>query len=261
MRFICLHDKKKIGQFLRKNIYLNIYGIGDLDDFLWPHTTWYGFGTDSNIEAIALLYSRQLPPVLLALSEEPAIMQALLKSVQHLLPYRFYAHLSPGLEGVFSNTHDLESHGEHYKMALNDRTTMFSFDCSGVIRLNKADEKNSWEFYRESYPGNWFDPKMLQTNQYFGIMKDDRLISVAGVHVYSPQYGVAALGNIATHPSHRGKGYGKSATAKVCQSLLNHGINHIGLNVKADNMIAVSCYEKLGFEIVASYSEFVIQVR
>lgn len=261
MGFVCLHDKREIEQFLRRNIYLNIYSIGDLDDFFWPYTIWYGFRTNSNIEAVILLYVGQPLPVLLALSEKPAIMQELLKAILHLLPHRFYAHLSPGLEDVFDNTYNLEPHGEHYKMALIDKTTIYGFDCSEVICLSKADVKNIREFYEESYPGNWFDQRMLETNQYFGIMKNHRLVSVAGIHVYSPQYGVAALGNIATHPSYRGKGYGKLVTARVCQSLLNEGINHIGLNVKADNTIAISCYEKLGFKIVASYSEFVIQVK
>jgi len=146
-------------------------------------------------------------------------------------------------------------------MALNGTAIITEFDCSGAVRLSKADVKDVQEFYDESYPGNSFDPRMLETNQYFGVMKNHRLVSVAGVHVCSAQYGVAALGNIATCPPCRGRGYGKLVTARVCQSLLSEGIDHIGLNVKSDNAIAISCYEKLGFEIVASFGEFVIQIR
>jgi len=35
----------------------------------------------------------------------------------------------------------------------------------------------------------------------------------------------------------------------------------IGLNVKADNHAAISCYKKNGFEIVASYGEFVVHAK
>ncbi|MBI4801807.1 MAG: hypothetical protein HY796_04710 [Elusimicrobia bacterium] len=37
-KIVFLHDKAKIESFLRKNTRLNIYGLGDLDDFFWEHT-------------------------------------------------------------------------------------------------------------------------------------------------------------------------------------------------------------------------------
>jgi ribosomal protein S18 acetylase RimI-like enzyme len=69
---------------------------------------------------------------------------------------------------------------------------------------------------------------------------------------------VAALGNIATAPSCRGKGFCRQVTAKTCQSLRKN-VSHIGLNVKADNGAAISCYTRLGFESVASYGEFMLE--
>ncbi|MHC4104953.1 MAG: GNAT family N-acetyltransferase, partial [Planctomycetota bacterium] len=103
-------------------------------------------------------------------------------------------------------------------------------------------------FFEKAYPGNFFEPRMLETKQYYGIRQSGALISVAGVHVYSSRYKVAALGNITTHPNYRGKGYGRIVTAQLCKSLLNK-IDHIGLNVKSDNKSAIRCYEKLEFEV------------
>ncbi|MCP4139843.1 MAG: hypothetical protein GY755_06055 [Chloroflexi bacterium] len=57
MAYICLHDKERIEGFLRKDVYLHIYSLGDLDRFFWPYTTWYGYEEDGNIEAIALVYA------------------------------------------------------------------------------------------------------------------------------------------------------------------------------------------------------------
>ncbi|MHC4178991.1 MAG: GNAT family N-acetyltransferase [Planctomycetota bacterium] len=258
MQFVSLHDKREIERFLRKDVYLHIYGIGDLDDFFWPYTIWYGLRTDANLESVALLYVGQALPALLALSRQGDAMQELLRSISHLLPDRFSAHLSPGLETVLGGTHDLQPHGEHYKMALPDVATLSGYDCPGVTRLSKQDLDEIREFYEESYQDNWFDPRMLETDQYFGIRKETRLVSIAGIHVYSPDYRVAALGNIATLPSRRNCGYGRQVTARLCQSLVQE-VDHIGLNVKADNKAAISCYEKLGFEIVASYGEFLVQ--
>lgn len=72
MRSVCLHDRTTIERVLRENVYLYIYGIGDLDDFFWPYTTWYAIEDDKEINTIALLYSGQSLPTLLALSEKYA---------------------------------------------------------------------------------------------------------------------------------------------------------------------------------------------
>lgn len=88
----------------------------------------------------------------------------------------------------------------------------------------------------------------------------NRLVSVAGVHVYSEEYKVAAVGNIVTHPDYRGNGLGKSVTARLCQSLLEK-VDHVGLNVKSDNNTAISVYKGLGFEIVGDYWEYMIEAK
>ncbi len=127
MKSVCLHDKSTIEIFLRGNVFLNIYSLGDLDDFFWPYTSWYALTDSAGVQAIALMYT-------------------------------------------------------------------------------------------------------------------------------------AALGNIRTHPKYRGKGYGTTVTARVCKSLLRD-IDHIGLNVKADNISAIRCYERLGFEVIDSYGEFEVELK
>ncbi|MFC1850527.1 GNAT family N-acetyltransferase [candidate division CSSED10-310 bacterium] len=245
-------------QFFRNNPELHIYSLGDLDDFFWPYTTWYALTVDEKVESIALLYTGQPLPTLLALSEQPSVMSTLLISINHLLPEKFYAHFSPGLEGTFQRTHLIEVHGEHYKMALKDRSVVKRIDVSSVIRLFVSDLDDIRHLYQDSYPDNWFDQRMLDSKQYFGIRKEDTLVSIAGIHVYSEEYGVAALGNITTHSDWRNKGYGTLVTARLCSSL-SEKVEHIGLNVKTDNLPALACYKKLGFEIIASYGEFMLQ--
>ncbi|MBU1109038.1 MAG: GNAT family N-acetyltransferase [Candidatus Riflebacteria bacterium] len=259
MNYACLHDKKEIESFLRKNVSLHLYSIGDLDNFFWPYTIWYGLRDNETIRAIALLYIGHSLPTLLALANDDEIdsMRELITSIQHILPSRFYAHLSPGLESALSDTHGLENHGKHYKMALLPQNLACENDSTGISRLGKQDLAAIQKLYDESYPENWFDPRMLETRQFFGIMEGKRLASIAGIHVYSPQYKVAALGNITTHPELRNKGYGARVTAALCQSLCEEGM-HIGLNVKTGNDAAISCYRKIGFEIIAEYNEFMI---
>ncbi|MHC4424471.1 MAG: GNAT family N-acetyltransferase [Planctomycetota bacterium] len=257
MKAQCLHSKREIEAFLRKNVYLHIYSIGDLDDFFWQNTVWYALKEGNEIQAIALLYTELPFPTLHAMSEQEGTIRELIRSIFHILPVRFHAHLSPGVAEAFKKQCEIKSYREHYKMALNGRSFLYDVDCSQVVRLTKNDLDEMLRLYEESYPDNWFNPRMLETRQYFGIKIENRLVSAAGIHVYSKKYKVAALGNIVTHPDHRGNGFGKSVTARLCQSLSEH-VDHIGLNVQADNTIAISLYEKLGFEIVSSYYECMI---
>lgn len=256
---ICLHDKKEIESFLRRNVYLHIYSIGDLDDFFWPYTTWYAIKENEEIRAITLLYSGRSFPVLLALSKSKS-MEQLIQSILDFLPGRFHAHLSPVAEAVLEQKYEMKPQGKHYKMALSDKSLLNNVDCSQVVRLKSEDLDEVLQLYKDGYPGNWFDARMLQTKQYFGIRRDGRLVSVAGVHVYSERYEVAALGNIVTHPDYRGNGLGKSVVARLCRSL-SETVEHIGLNVKSDNEIAISMYKGLGFEIVSCYWEYMAELK
>lgn len=257
MGVIYLHDKRRIEAFLRKNVYLHIYSIGDLDDFFWPDTAWYGWEQGGEIQAIALLYTASADPTLLALSDQQDVMWELLRSIFHVLPERFEAHLSPTVAEAVERQCKIESNGKHFKMGLINTSLLHDIDCSQVISLTEDDLDDMLGLYEESYPSNWFNARMLQTKQYFGLRLKNRLVSVAGIHVYSETFKVAALGNIVTHPDYRGKGFGKAVTAGLCRSLFEH-VENIGLNVKTDNAAAIALYEKLGFEIVSTYYEFMV---
>ncbi len=247
---MCLHDRSVIEHILRRNTYLHLYEIGDLDDFLWPYTTWYTLN-----DQIALLYSGIDMPVLLALGEQPDTLADLLRSLLPLLPRKFHAHISGEAGQVLSDSYYLHPHGRHDKMALFDKTASDTIDTSNVIALTESDLPELETLYRWSYPGNSFDPRMLETRCYFGICQDGQLVSVAGIHVYSPHYRVATLGNVTTHPDYRGRGLGTKVCARLCQHLRQH-VGHIGLNVKADNASAIACYRRLGFQRIASYYEY-----
>ena len=254
MKAVCLHDKSAIEQFLRRNTWLHLYELGDLDDFFWQYTTWYALKNAGELQELVLLYTGLELPTLLGITEGLATMRDLLQSLMPLLPGRFYAHFSGGLASVFAGDYRIESHGLHYKMALIDTSRLEKVDTSGVVPLTVADVDDLQTLYRISYPENWFDPRMLETGYYYGIRRDAKLVSVAGVHVYSPQYKIGVLGNVTTHPDYRGQRLGTAVCAKLCQALLGT-VKDVGLNVKADNASAITCYKRLGFEIIGEYDE------
>jgi ribosomal protein S18 acetylase RimI-like enzyme len=261
MNAICLHDKEAIQAALRRSVFLNLYGLGDLDDPFWPHTTWYGWRRDNRAEAIALLYSGLKLPTFLALADDdsPAWCE-LIRSILHLLPARFYCHLTAELVPIASERYQLDSHGTYLKMGLTDRSKIDGVDTSATTPLGQADLDEIDRLYAASYEGHWFEPHMLASGHYVGLRDAGRLVSIAGAHVHSPRYRVAALGNIATHPDHRNRGYARAVTAALCRRLCPT-TDHIGLNVKADNVAGIRCYERLGFEAVAEYEENMAQLK
>ncbi len=255
MPLVSLHDPRQIEAVLRRDVFLHLYALGDLDPFFWPYTTWYGLADGGGVRAVLLLYTATETPTLHALAGPPFdALRDLLRAACGVLPPRVYAHLTPDCADALAPRFRAESHGRHLKMALRDPTRLAAVDTAAVAPLSPADTDELRAFYAESHPRNWFDPRMLETGCYYGVRDRGELLSVAGVHVYSPAMRAAALGNVATRPAARGRGLGTAVTARLCAELLRE-CDHVGLNVKADNRPAVACYERLGFEPVAEYEE------
>lgn len=257
MEIQVLHNKSTILTFLRKSADLQIYSIGDLDDFYWPKTTWYGLIKGDTIQSIALLYAGPKEPTLLSFYDNnPEYSLELLKSIKPILPGKFFAHLSPGLMAIFGEQNIIENGGLHYKMVL--KRTPAKIDEADIKRLSVNDLPIVENFYLIAYPHNWFDRRMLKTDKYFGYFINNNLVGIAGIHVYSVKYKVSALGNIATLPDYRGQQIAFKLTSILCNDLRKN-VNLIGLNVKSDNEFAIKCYKKIGFEIVGNYEECIIK--
>jgi len=261
--YILETDKDRLRGYLLSDPHINLYHLGDLDDFFWPHTRWYTRQQGDDLTAVALFYTGEEPPVLLAiLNDNQEEMAALVEEMLPILPDQLYAHLSPEMEALFAADYRIvQDYGEHYKMALTNLDKLHQIDTNSVIPLTMADLPRLEALYQAAYPGNWFNPRMLETGQYTGIPDErGRLLCVAGIHVYSPEYKVAALGNITTLPEYRSRGLAATVTAGLCKQLLQT-VDMIGLNVKTDNIAANRAYTRIGFEPVGVYHEWMMERR
>jgi len=262
MEFVTINNKDEIETFLRKNPSLFLYHIGDLDEFYFPLTKWYGLKTNNDLKAVILLYKAFQPIVIQALSsqKELSYLNKLLESSLDIFPDKFYAHLTPGVEEILESKYKLASKGEHYKMILKDKQSLQKIDTTSVYKLFARDIEELNTLYNSAYPENFFDPRMLETGMYYGIKKNNQLISIAGIHVYSKEFKVASLGNITTHPDYRNNGYGTSVTAKLCVELMKN-VDIVGLNVGTDNLSAIKSYKKIGFRKTDVYREYLIELK
>jgi len=100
-----------------------------------------------------------------------------------------------------------------------------------------------------------FDPVQLDGGVFFGMRVGGRLVAAAGTHAVGKQASVAAIGNVFTHPDHRGKGLASQASSAVARALLKQGIETIVLNVAMDNEPALNLYRTLGFWPFCGYYE------
>ena len=102
---------------------------------------------------------------------------------------------------------------------------------------------------------DFFTESMLALGVYRGVWDGDALLAIAGTHVLAPESGVAAIGNVFTHPGARGRGLARATTAAVAGELRDRGIPTIVLNVRQGNAPAVAVYRRLGFVVHGDFDE------
>jgi ribosomal protein S18 acetylase RimI-like enzyme len=257
---VAVDDRIVLERFFRRRPGVHAYELGDLDDFFWPHTRWFAWHTSDRIGQIVLLYDEPDPPVLLALAEDPDDeMRDLLRAIAPGLPGRAYAHLSHGLvDALAPSLLPTGTPVRHLKLDLVEPQRLGAVTSDGTVALSASDLAEVAAFYERAYPDTWFQARMLETGRYVGIRREGELVCVAGVHVWSPRWRVACLGNVATLPVARGTGLATTACAQLCRVLLADGIDVVSLNVRADNAAAIRTYEKLGFAHAADYVEVML---
>lgn len=256
-----LTDPDAIARRLRRDPTVQLYALGDLDEPYWPDTTWWGLGA-----ATAVLLQNDLGPVLTLMGRpgDPDVA-ALAAAIGPDLPAGCFVAAGLGAEAGLARTFDLEPHGTYLRFVLADREVPYRVDADGVTPWTGSAEELEAFYAASLAPGErggaFLSPDMLATGAYVQVRDAGGLVAVAGVHLCSERYGVAAIGNVTTASDRRGEGLATRATAAVCRLLLDRGIPVIGLNVRDDNGAARRAYERLGFAPVCAYGEWVLTAR
>lgn len=249
-------DRAELATHFGHDPQLHVYELGDLEDLFWPRTDWYRLEPGG---PVALLYRAPGLPTLVCMGREDSrgARERLLTALQPLLPDRVEVHLGVGgVEPLLATGWSQLRAVPHLRLALATGELVEPGSDVDPEELTAGDLPPLLELYARAYPGNWFDPGMLATGQYLGAWAPGRgrLLAVAGVHVYSESQRIAALGNVATDPDARGQGLATALVAALCRRL-SATVDHVGLNVRADNTAAIRLYQRLGFRRVAEFTE------
>jgi ribosomal protein S18 acetylase RimI-like enzyme len=219
---------------------------------MFEDCAWFGAEETGQLRSLALLYRGLTPPALFLMGDVDGL-RAILDGDR--FPEQVYLTcLLPCLE-MTREFYVWQRETPMWRMVLpHGERARFRGVTGECIPLTPAHADQLTQLYSLG-GGLAFGPEQIARGVFYGVVVTDRVVSVAGTHLVSPTYGVAGIGNIFTHPDHRGRGYGTAATSAVVSELLRRGIDDPVLNVAQDNLTAIRIYERLGFERYCAFYE------
>ncbi len=158
-----------------------------------------------------------------------------------------YLKIPPAHEAAFAGPFDILRRDVMTVMALDRGDYRRPAGGQVIARLDPSFPIERILAVYRSYPGHFFEPGQLVHGVYYGSFEGERLVAVAGTHVFSPAARVACIGNIVTASEARGRGHAAACTSAVIEELYGRGCETIALHVAAGNLPARSCYRRVGF--------------
>jgi ribosomal protein S18 acetylase RimI-like enzyme len=205
-----------------------VYALGDLAPELFPQCTWWRRG-----DALGLLYRGFSTPIFWAdgpvdlhFDEAALILQIRDENL-------------PAVRAIYPQV----TLKKMLRMALQGTP-----GASVAVRLTQGHLGALDRLYAAPDGPDFFHASMLEHGVFFGAWQDDQLIAAAGTHILNVEESAAAIGNVYTHPAHRGRGHAARLTAAVACELRRLGVETIALSVAAGNHSAIRIYSALGFQ-------------
>lgn len=241
-------DRQLLRTFLEQDRLRAAYAICDLDEKEFGRTRWGVAAEDGRVTAVVLEYTGLTPQPLFVMGD-PAGVGAIVRDV--VRPRLVYLAADPRHLPELSKLYRIDAGPPMIRMWV-DRT-MFRPVSGLALRLLPAEIGDLNRLYGLGFT-SWLPADAIASGVYYGVRVGGKLIAAAGTHVISRSSGLAAVGNVMTHPDHRGRGYAKLTTSAVTQELLRT-CEQIVLNVRSDNPPAIAAYRALGYREHCRFEE------
>jgi ribosomal protein S18 acetylase RimI-like enzyme len=241
-------DRQLLHRFLGQDRVFAAYAIADTDDAEFGRTR-FGVAFDDGDPVAVVMEYRGVSPQPVFVMGDPAGISAILRDI-----------VRPRITYLGATTEAFRGVREHYRtdapapmvrMVVEPGT--FRPVVGDAVRLDQGDAGHLNRLYQLGFNAH-LPEQAVAAGIYYGVRRGTRLIAAAGTHVISPQWGVAAVGNVYTHREYRGHGLAKVVTSAVTADLLRE-CDTVVLNVRADNPPALAVYRALGYREHAEFEE------
>ena len=241
---IKLTDKNEIRRLLNRDRDWSLYALADLDDGLFEQCDWFGHG-----DGLVLVFRGIAIRPIFVIGDAAATRELL-----STLPAESgWPNLLPDQLAAAREFYRFEDCRPMRRMILDSFRPVNGVATEPLTRAHCAEIESLYA--TGDGGGTAFGPFQLDDGFFRGIRRNGQLIAAAGTQVVSRREGVAAVGNIFTHPTFRGQGLAQALTSAVVGALLEAGIPTIGLNVGDGNAAAIHAYERVGFRTRLEYFE------
>ena len=239
-------EKESLQSILEQDRIWSAYALADLDPEHEAFSHWY-----MQEDAVLLRYEGLHPPVLFALGPGEEVLHLCEQLPAQTYQISLPARVLEALESKHEVLERIPMLRMHLKAQVKAETPDF------VVRRLTAQDIPAVEQLYLSHPESpdGFHPRQLESGIFFGAWEAGILLATAGTHVLSKAQGVAAVGNIFTHPAQRKRGLARACTQSVLHGLEQMNISTIVLNVAQVNEAALQLYQQLGFQTYCPFFE------
>ena len=243
-------DPGELATLFERDRHDHIYALADLDEPFWSASTWWRNG-DAAMGLVGLPEGQTI--VYAVSTADPQGTLALVAELAAEIPPTLVTG-SPGIASVFSQAgRDIVWQRSYHRFHLRDRS-LVPEPTSQIVSLSTADSEAALALYAVVPDAAFFLPSMLDNETFVGVVADGPLVAIAGTHVLSQKYDVAAIGAVLTHPDHRTRGLGAAVTAGAIHRIGDR-VSTIGLNCTEANIAARGIYTGMGFVESLAYDE------
>jgi ribosomal protein S18 acetylase RimI-like enzyme len=241
-------DRDLLRAFLERDRLRAAYAICDLDEREFGKTRW-GIARDGEETVAVVLEFGGLTPQPLFVMGDPEAIVAVLREV--IRPRLVYLAADETYLPFIDRVYRIDPGPQMVRMVVNRQ--MFRPFHGPVTRLVPQEIVDLNRLYGLGFAG-WLPGDSVANGVYYGVRVAGRLVAAAGTHVISADARMAAVGNVMTHASFRGRGFAKATTSAVTQELLR-SCDDVVLNVRSDNPPALAAYRALGYREYCRFEE------